>query len=188
MNNSVRRFTKFAKATVLASGLILGLAVGLALVMAAATLPSVLGYVPMVVLSGSMEPTLKVGDVAIARRVDPTTIHLGDVATYTANNSMITHRVVGIELQASGPEFHFKGDNNPTGDPQSIAASRVVGRVYYRIPWMGYFIIFASTMMGKLVLILIPFIGFILLTVRDRAKKTKLRLQVVFPLESGRGT
>jgi signal peptidase len=154
-----------------------GLVAGLAVVMAAATIPTAFGFLPMVVLSGSMEPTLRVGDVAVARRMAPTDLHLGDVGTYRSGDTLITHRIIGIELQGSGPVFHFKGDNNATADPQAITSDRIVGRVLYRIPWMGYIIVFASTTVGKVVLIAVPFIGLLLMTLRDRAKKAKPAVQ-----------
>ena len=173
MKYRFRRIKLVGKSALVASGLIMGLVAGLAFVMAAATLPTMFGYLPMVVMSGSMEPTLHVGDVAIARKVNPTTLHLGDVATYRSATALVTHRIVGIELTANGAVFHMKGDNNQTADPDSVGQAAMLGRVLYRIPWMGFLIVFAGTPQGKVILIMVPFIGLLLMMFRDRAKKAK---------------
>ena len=47
---------------------------GAALLVALAILPGMIGYHPVVVVSGSMEPSLGIGDVAVTKAVDPHTL------------------------------------------------------------------------------------------------------------------
>lgn len=42
---------------------------------------SMVKYIPMKVLSGSMEPELKVGDIVVSKAVDSSSIKVGDVIT-----------------------------------------------------------------------------------------------------------
>ena len=84
------------------SGLFFGLVAGLALLTAGALLPRAFGYTPLVVVSGSMEPTLHAGDVAITKKVTADEVSLGDVVTYRSDPGLITHRIVGLDLTPQG--------------------------------------------------------------------------------------
>jgi len=55
------------------------------------------------VLSGSMEPTLKVGSVEITKPFDPNNIQVGDIITFRSPRNpqlVVSHRVVAITDQA----------------------------------------------------------------------------------------
>ena len=59
--------------------------------------PSFLGYKFFVVLTGSMSPTLDVGDLVIVKDTEPEAIAVGDVITYSVgNDNVVTHRVKEI--------------------------------------------------------------------------------------------
>ena len=67
-------------------------------------------YYVFYVASGSMEPTLNVGDVIINKRTND--YEIGDIITYKKNNNYITHRIVEINEN----EIITQGDNNKTKD------------------------------------------------------------------------
>lgn len=104
--------------------------------------PMVAGYRPVIVLSGSMEPTYHVASVIYYKSTPFSKIEEGDAITYRAGeNSLVTHRVV--EKIESTQEFRTKGDANPTEDPNPVSYSDVVGRAHPRsIPGAGYFVNF----------------------------------------------
>ena len=61
-------------------------------------------YGAYVIVSGSMEPIIKVRDAVIIKRADADNIKVGDVVTYRSQDPsyygiLITHRVVRIEEQ-----------------------------------------------------------------------------------------
>jgi len=127
--------------------------------MLAALLPSLLGYEPLIVYSGSMAPFLAIGDVAIIQSAKPQDLRVGDVVTYrSASNSrvLVTHRIIRIEAQEGMLAFETKGDANPDVDYWSVAEDTVVGRVIYKVPYVGYIFDFAQTMSGRLMLVGIP--------------------------------
>lgn len=99
----------------------------------------------LVVSSGSMRPTLNVGDVIVVKGVTPDQINVGDIVVFRnpwKEDELIVHRVVGIRVDGGGNYLVTTlGDNtNPAvgGDQFSPwNASRLVGRVVMRIPYLG---------------------------------------------------
>ena len=169
-------------------GLLLGLVVGLAVLMAAALLPGAVGFTPLVVVSGSMEPTLHVGDIAVAKQVEPYSLQVGDVATYSSVSGLVTHRIVGIDMSPQGPFFLMKGDANLSADPRPIPADRVVAKVVYRIPRVGFLGSFTDSMIGRLFLIVAPVLVLVLMWLRGRGWRVLHRPnfpQLALPLSDG---
>lgn len=118
----------------------LSMGISIALASAAFLLPVVFGARPVVVLSGSMEPTLNVGGVALMEQVDPTTLKVGDIITFKAPDNekvMITHRVIEVFRQ---PSLIFQTQGDAVGKPDQfkIPANKVVGKVRFSIPGMGF--------------------------------------------------
>lgn len=100
-------------------------------------------YVP----SRSMEPTLMVGDLVIIQGVSAEEITAGTIIVfyvpghYGEDAYRIVHRVVKVVPLDSGLGFETKGDNNPVSDYfrwQYIPEAYVIGKVTYRIPYVGY--------------------------------------------------
>ena len=150
---------------------LLGLAACVAIVAALAVLPSMIGFHPVVVLSGSMEPTLRVGDIAVTRPVDPLTLGVGDVVTYHSRTGLTTHRIVDVEQTGSGRAFQMKGDANDTVDRELVPDDKVVAKLAYRIPLIGYLMVFADSTEGMASLIGGPLVILALMWARDWDKK-----------------
>jgi signal peptidase I len=126
----------------------------------AGTLPSLAGYESFVVLSGSMEPALRTGDLAVVGPVRQDQLMVGDIITYrTAQrpDTVVTHRLVGIGVDERGRQtFQTKGDANDAVDQVLVEPGAVLGRVAYGIPKVGYVVEFARRPEGKLLLLGIP--------------------------------
>ena len=107
--------------------------------------PLVLGYRPVVVLSGSMEPTFSVGSVIYYKDTPFNEIKVGDPITFRAGggDALVTHRVT--EKQEISQTFTTKGDANNTEDPNPVQYQNVVGRAAsFCIPYAGYFVDFGK--------------------------------------------
>lgn len=140
-------------------------AVGVLLVLAL-VVPFVVFAVPQVVgadasfvvVSGSMEPAIAVGDAVVVAEVDGGDVRVGDVITFvTADRSApTTHRVVEIQQTAAGPEFVTQGDNNEDPDASTVTPDRLVGRVLLTIPFIGYVVEFVGTTAGFALLVAMP--------------------------------
>lgn len=112
-----------------------------------------------VVLSGSMEPAIEVGDVVIVDEVDPATIEEGDVITYVraGEETPTTHRVIGVEEGDGELAFQTMGDANEDPDASPVPAEQVNGKVIFAIPYIGYVVEFANTPYGFAALVAVPF-------------------------------
>lgn len=84
------------------------------------------GYSIFSTETGSMSPTMEIGDVVIVKIGEQ--VQEKDIITYKKDNSFITHRIIKIE----GNSIIAKGDNNNTQD-EEITQDAVVGKVVFII-------------------------------------------------------
>jgi signal peptidase len=115
----------------------------LALATAIVVVPKVTHGAALTVLTGSMEPTISPGDIAVVRGVtDPINeVKVGDIITYLPypdDPTLITHRVIGLSSTADGETlFVTQGDaNSAVDDP--VGAHQIRGRHMYTVPYLGY--------------------------------------------------
>lgn len=144
------------------SFIILILSVAIAVVL---LFPHIFGYRTYTVISGSMEPTLHVGSLAIVKQTSPEKIMTGHIITFTmpGNKSvMATHRVVSIDNTKEA--FTTKGDANNTNDGP-VEFNRLVGKIVFSISYLGFLAVYIKTKSGILlvagVLIIMLLLAFI---------------------------
>lgn len=93
---------------------------------------SVFGYRPVIVVSGSMLPSIQVNSISIMKYCDIDSVAVGDVIMYiNPENSMrITHRVIAINQDSQGHKYlTTRGDANNEADNISITSNLVVGKL-----------------------------------------------------------
>lgn len=121
--------------------------------------PSILGYKPMSVLTGSMRPELEPGDMIFARETNPEQIRADDVITYRVSQDiLVTHRVVDVVQDDGKLYFRTKGDANNVEDNALVTQEQLVGRLAFNIPKGGYIANFIRSPLGFALLILLPII------------------------------
>lgn len=108
-----------------------------ALAVCLTAVPAIAGGHTLTVLSGSMVPRLPVGSVVVDRPVNPESLRVGDIVTYSLGKNLITHRVVAIKRDANGPVFTTKGDANDSADSEPVHASQIRGEFWYDVPYIG---------------------------------------------------
>ena len=100
--------------------------------------PSIFGYKPFVVLSGSMESEIYTGDLAIVKEIDPSTLKVGDIIAFKDEDGyVVTHRIKEIENVDGTKRFITKGDNNNTEDNGFVTLDRVEGIYVFKIDGFG---------------------------------------------------
>lgn len=135
-------------------------------------------YGAYVIVSGSMEPLIKVRDAVIVRRAIEEDIKIGDVVTYRStdpafNGVLITHRVVSIDEKNGERVFVTKGDHNETIDRTPVSFSQIQGKVVMRVPKIGYIKYFLVDYYGWILAVVIPSIGVIVYDVIKLFKNVK---------------
>lgn len=88
-------------------------------------LTKVAGFSVLRVDSGSMEPSISVGDILIIKECG--NYEVNDVVTYNVDNDyLVTHRI--IEKKEDN-NFVTKGDNNNTKDNDKVTRENIEGKV-----------------------------------------------------------
>jgi len=135
---------------------VFGLIVGIVLLFLA-SIP--LGYRSLTAMSGSMEPTLHVGDVVIERSLAPVDARIGDIVTFRDPNGaakLVTHRIRSVRVHDGVVDIVTKGDANNSVERWSIPEDGRLGVVSIRVPKAGFAFAWASGRTGRIVLIAIP--------------------------------
>lgn len=144
-------------------------------------------YRMFTVVSGSMEPVYNVGDVLVAKKVEPSTIKVGDDITYEGlsgsfNDKVITHRVVRIEKDSNNKYvFHTKGIANLVEDLVPVSESQIYGIIIYKSLLLSTIYRIVATNIGFYLFIIIPIlyvIGSEIITVmldKEEKRREKLR-------------
>ena len=123
--------------------------------------PNVAGTLPLIVLTDSMYPVIKSGDLIICHTAEPEEIQVGDVIAFfdPAGNgtTIVTHRVLEVTEQAGQTAWRTKGDNNNTEDRLLVPADKLVA-VYEdtRIPGAGNVALFMQTTPGLILCVVCP--------------------------------
>lgn len=148
-------------------------------------LPGVFGIRPAVVLSGSMEPTIKTGDLIFIHDTKPESLKEGDVICYLSAGKAITHRIMEVTTGEDGaPAYITQGDANNTEDRQPVTADQVQG-IWKggRIGGMGNFVLFMQTTTGMILFIVCPVLLFLLWDFIKRSKADRLEKKRTSQLE-----
>lgn len=99
-------------------------------------IPSIWGYKPLVVISGSMEPTLTVGGILYYHEKNIEDFNSNDILVYELNDHIISHRVHDITENG----FITKGDANNSYDSLLVNEEQILGEgTNWSIPYIGYY-------------------------------------------------
>ena len=98
------------------------------------------------IVSPSMVPTINVYDVIINKTVKkPTDVKVSDIITFESTGVLshgltVTHRVQDIYYDESASDYEYvtKGDNNPSEDKESVKEEQVLGKVIFKVKYLGY--------------------------------------------------
>ena len=115
---------------------------------------SLFGYRYYTVLTPSMTPTYETGDMVFVKVLSAEEkaedIAPGDVITFNPSSdseAYLTHRVTEVlpDYQGTGVTcFRTKGDANDSEDAFLIDEARVIGRVKFGVPKLGYIVRFVQ--------------------------------------------
>ena len=128
--------------------------------------PSVLGFSPIYVMSGSMEPTFSAGDLII---IHPQSWYQpGDVVTFKSGGELVTHRIISEGRDG----FSVQGDANNVRDEEKVKPGDIVGRQILILPHVGSIAFFLRTRKGALVLAVV-ILAALLQTIREQRRRPR---------------
>ncbi len=109
------------------------------------------------VLSGSMEPAIKLGSVIVIKQSDK--YEIGDIITFGKDTKIdipTTHRIVEMREVGGVTMYKTKGDSNGDPDAKEVSEHEIIGKTLFSIPYLGYLIDFAKRPFGFALIVIIP--------------------------------
>lgn len=125
--------------------------------------PDFAGIVPLIVLTDSMYPDIKSGDLIFVSSADARELEVGDVISFYAKEGdyaeIWTHQIIAIHENEGKLEFETQGVNNPTPDSTYRSEEYLVGKYTgVRLPGFGNVAMFMQTVPGLIVCVAVPIV------------------------------
>lgn len=140
--------------------------------------PGILGYKPFVVLSGSMQSQINVGDLVIVREIDANKLNVNDIIAYRDGKIVTTHRIKEVLKDNDDVCFKTKGDSNNTMDDGVVCSKDIEGRYVFKINKLGNLIIFIQQPTGFFIMLLsILLIGVLVFLIKNREINKKFEIE-----------
>lgn len=120
-----------------------GALVGLAVLLLCSVLPWFLGWQSTVVMTGSMNPTIDVGDIVVVRPIDASELQPGQVLLVDdpdTPGALRLHRLV----ERRGEDLVLRGDANEHDDGSPVSSRAVHGVGVIHVPAVGLPLVWAS--------------------------------------------
>ena len=130
-------------------------------------IPTFFGYSFSIVVTGSMEPDIKVGELLVVKETDIENIEVGDDIMFVSLSGVIqgehvVHRVVEKDTDEEGIFLRTKGVNNPISDTDLVRRGNFVGKAVAHSAFFGKIFGFLSDsrtiMMAVVLLLVVPFV------------------------------
>ncbi len=102
---------------------------------------NVFTYFTLSIGSGSMSPQINKGDIVIVEKIkedEIATLKEGDVLVFEQEGVVVVHRIEEISEKNDSYLFSTKGDNNNDVDNWVVTEDRIIGKVLYKIAYMGF--------------------------------------------------
>lgn len=126
--------------------------------------PNFGGLMPLIVLSDSMYPDIKSGDIIFCTTIDADEVKVDDVISFFdpeggGSSAVITHKVREKYEENGITFFKTYGINNNTDDVIPVPETKLVGRyVDFRLPGAGHVALFMQTTAGFIVCVFLPLV------------------------------
>ncbi len=133
-------------------------------------LPGIFRFQMFNVISGSMEPTVRVGSLIYVHEEKPEEIGEKDIIAFYGmpDGGIITHRVVKNNV-VSGT-FITKGDANDGEDPTPVPYDHFIGKVTLTVPYMGRVLTIMTSFHGKIAAACVVGLGAVLNLIGGRKR------------------
>ena len=139
------------------------------------------------VITGSMEPEIRVGELIHTKKVDMSSLKEGEIVSFKSVSAdsygaIITHRIVGISQGSDGVLLLTKGDANLSSDGEYVTKDNYIGKVVWcsgESSFAADFMAFITSKNAFLICIVFPCLlvcGFIL---KDSVSKMNKEIEAI---------
>ena len=137
--------------------------------------PNIFGYSLFRVVTGSMEPEIPVDSLIIVKRVEASTLQVGDVISFYSRDPSLqgevnTHRIVDKHEGEKGWIFTTKGDANNVADRYDTREEDLLGKVVFSSGFIGKLVRLLSNPLVFFPFIILPLAILILKNIIDSVK------------------
>lgn len=136
-------------------------------------------YQVKIVKSGSMEPAIKTGSIIA---IKPSAEYkVGEIITFGKDdkkNIPTSHRINATRMEQGKMLYTTKGDANNAPDGKEISQNEIIGKVIFKMPYLGYVLDMAKKPIGFILLVGIPALAIIydeVIKIVKEVKKMKRR-------------
>lgn len=138
---------------------------------------SFFGYRMFNIITSSMQPELKVGDIILVKETDYDKIKIGDNVTYKGmsqdvNGKIITHKVKNIIDEDGKKIFYTKGINTETVDP-AVYEDQIYGVVQYKFVILSFIHSIITTTVGFILFIVLPLVYILIMEIKNMVEEKK---------------
>lgn len=146
------------------------------------------GYSLFRVVTGSMEPTIPVGTVLLAKETPIQNVEADDIVCFRSTNPgsegmIVTHRVMGVYETPDGVRcLRTKGDDNPSMDITPVTQANLIGLIVRHTGdgnKMAGIINFLTGDFGFMACVVLPVLLVAVWIFRDAAKNLRKEIQSV---------
>lgn len=115
--------------------------------------PDLFGKKAFIIVSGSMIPTIQIGDVVVIQ--DSNSANTGEIIAFRRDTNVIVHRVIK-EMNVNGKTmYQTQGDNNNTADLELVDMQNIEGVYITKIPWIGNVLMFVYNNLAFVVVVIV---------------------------------
>lgn len=124
--------------------------------------PSFFGIKSYVIISGSMQPELEIGDIVIVKEKHEEELKVGDIISFRRGQLVITHRITDIMVLENGSkQYKTKGDFNNVEDTEIVNEEQIEGKVVKTIANLGKILLFLKKS-ATIILVLVIYYFYLL--------------------------
>ena len=128
-------------------------------------IPNIGGTMMFIVLSDSMHPEIKSGDIIVCKEIAPEDVDVNMVISFydpaSKGTAVVTHKIVEKIEEDGKLYFRTRGINNNSDDKILVPADRIIAQYTgIRFPWVGDIAMFMQTTVGLIVCVIVPIVLF----------------------------
>ena len=132
--------------------------------------PNLFGYKALTIVSGSMEPALNIGDLIIIKEINKNQIKKEDIISFHENDSIVTHRIIGIVEEDGKELYQTKGDNNNSVDEKLVKYEEIEGVYSFKIKGIGKMLLKMQNIYVMIILLGVIYVIYMIFEEKEKRK------------------